>query len=522
MSSDFPSRSVDKINFDAFIVALNQTGTDLNYVTIISGSGREFCNGIAIESGMVNITGATYSVDFIGGGGDLNGDAYWAKLDGSGSISYITSFGGTSYDVGNDIAINAGEAYVTGLTRSSDFPSTSGYQGNADAFITKFDGNGNLVFATLFGGVDDEIGYGVAVEDAGNSYITGLTYSANISLALNAFGGNRDAFVAHCDSSGAFTKALYVGGSNSELGSDISLDHDGLVYITGSTDSDNFPITDGALQSNIGGSDDAFLVQFNPNLSESILYSTYLGGEGDDRGNALSLDSNKNIYISGNTQSSNFLVTTGAYSTSLNGNQDAFVSKIVKIPPLPTATPETPSLNPTWTVTVTPIPSQTLIPSSTSITSPTSPIAQTSITPETGVGPQITSPTSTIAQTSITPETGVSSQITSPTSPIAQTSITPETDVSPQPTGEQTDTSAGLAKVTRTPTVETTDFDHESSQVITQMEVTGQTASGSARNLFLVLGLIGPLVLGFILVKILGLVIALWYFVIRKPEQDDD
>ena len=495
LSSDFPSRSVDKVNFDAFVLALNQTGTDLNYVTIISGSGREFCNGIAIESGIINVTGATYSVDFIGGGGDLNGDAYWAKLDGSGSISNITSFGGTSYDVGNGIAINAGEAYVTGLTRSSDFPSTSGYHGNADAFITKFDRNGNLVFATLFGGVNEDIGYGVAVDAAGNSYITGLTYSANISLALNAFGGNRDAFVAHCDSSGALIKALYVGGSNLELGSDIALDHNGLVYITGSTDSDNFPITDGALQSNIGGSDDAFLVQLNPNLSERILYSTYLGGEGDDRGNALSLDSNKNIYISGNTRSSNFPVTAGVYNTSLNGDQDVFLAKIVSIPLLPTATPETPSLNPTWTVTVTPIPSQTPIPSATSITIPTS----------------------TIAQTSITPETDVSSQITSPTSPSAQTSITPETDVSSQPTGEQTDTSTGLVKATRTPTAETMDFDHESSSVITQMEVNGQTVSASTKNIFFVIGLIGVLVFGLILVKILGLVIALWFFVIRNP-----
>ena len=99
----------------------------------------------------------------------------------------------------------------------------------------------------------------------------------------------------------------------------------------------------------------------------------------------------------------------------------------------------------------------------------------------------------------------------------AKTSITPETDVSSQPTGEQTDTSTGLVKATRTPTAETMDFDHESSSVITQMEVNGQTVSASTKNIFFVIGLIGVLVFGLILVKILGLVIALWFFVIRNP-----
>jgi hypothetical protein len=93
--------------------------------------------------------------------------------------------------------------------------------------------------------------------------------------------------------------------------------------------------------------------------------------------------------------------------------------------------------------------------------------------------------------------------------------------VSPQPTGEQTDTSPGLAKVTRTPTVETTDLNHESSPVSTQMEVPGQTVLGSAKIIIPAIGVISSLVLGFILIKILGLVIALWYFVIKTPEQND-
>ena len=499
LSSDFPSRSVDKVNFDAFIVALNPTGTDLNYVTIIGDSEREFCNGVDVENGSAYITGVTYSEEFPGEGDKSRGNVYAVKIDRNGSMNYVRSFGGSRYDVGYDIVVNGGEAYITGQTWSPEFPA-SGYQDRGDAFISKLNRDGDLVFATLLGGFEEDLGYGVAVDSGGNSYITGLTSSANISYVTNSFSGIRDAFVAQYSPEGLFIKAVYIGGRNADVGNGILLDENGFIFVTGSTESDDFPIVGNALQSNLNGSYDAFLVQMEFESSENILYSTYLGGDSDDRGNALDVDTNADVYITGNTQSDNFPITAGAYNTSLNGDQDVFISKIVSIPLLPTATPETPSLDPTWTATVTPIPSQTPVPGLTTITSPTSPIAQPSITPE----------------------TVVSSQITSPTSPIAQPSITPETDVSPQPTEEQTDTSAGLAKATRTPATETTDLNHESSQVITQMEVIGQTDSGSTKNIFFVIGLIGFFVFGLILVKILGLVIALWYFAIRNPEQDDE
>ncbi len=318
----------------------------LVYSTYLGGSSWDGGYGIAVDvSGNAYVMGRTYSTDFpvTPGAYDITPNGGWdvfvAKLDGGGSsIVYATYLGGSTHDGGNSIAVDgSGNAYVTGETQSMDFPATPGthdttLNGLDDVFVAKLDGSGSsLLYSTYLGGGSDDDGQGIAVDVSGNAYVTGYTNSSNFPTTPEAYDTTQngaDMFVVKLDSSGAsLFYSTYVGGSGADISHGIAVDGLGNAYVTGLTLSTDFPSTPGAYDTTQNGSYDAFVAKLDGSGS-SLLYSTYLGGSYDDRGGfGIAVDGLGNVYVTGWTMSTDFPTTPGAYDTTQNGDNDVFVAK---------------------------------------------------------------------------------------------------------------------------------------------------------------------------------------------------
>jgi len=371
------------VGVDAFVVKLNATGTALVYAGYVGGSGDDLGKGIAVDSaGNAYITGETNSTQttFPDGNGfgpipgfdqTLNGgvDAFVArvKADGSG-LEYAGYVGGLENDRGNGIALKPGETgcppdcsvYIVGETSSdrttfldaNGFGAVPGFDqtqnGGVDAFVVKVKADASgFDYATYVGGSLDDRGLGIAVDSAGNAYITGETNSGQTSFPDgNGFGtvpgfdqtqnGGVDAFVAKvkADASG-LDYATYVGGSLDDRGLGIAVDSAGNAYITGETNSTEATFPDGNGFGAVPGPDrtqnggvDAFVAAFNA-AGTGFLYATYLGGSGEDRGKGIALDGNADAYVVGETSSTEttFPDRIGPDLTQ-NGGVDAFIAKI--------------------------------------------------------------------------------------------------------------------------------------------------------------------------------------------------
>jgi hypothetical protein len=260
-------------------------------------------------------------------------------------LAYSTYLGGNGLDVGFGIAVDsAGNAYVMGATNSTNFPTTPGafqtaFGGAADAFVTKLNATGTaLVYSTYLGGSNIDAGLGIAVDSAGNAYVTGFTGSFNFPTTPGAFqtasGGGCDAFVTKLNATGtALAYSTYLGGGGSDEGCGIAVDSAGNAYVTGFTYSTNFPTTPGAFQTASGGAADAFVTKVNA-TGTALVYSTFLGGSSLDQGSGIAVDSAGNAYVTGSTGSSNFPTTPGAFQTSspASSASHAFVTKISPSP----------------------------------------------------------------------------------------------------------------------------------------------------------------------------------------------
>jgi Beta-propeller repeat/HYDIN/CFA65/VesB-like, Ig-like domain len=315
----------------------------LSYSTYLGGSGGDIGYAIAVDaSGNAYVTGTTASLNFptTGGQTTLGGgkDVFVAKLNPSGTaLLYSVFLGGGNLDRATGIAIDSsGDAYLAGYTTSTDFPTTSGaYQtsnaGNTNAFLTKLDPTGtSLVYSTYLGGGGIDYGRGVAVDASGDAFITGSTQSTNFPtmnpLQVGLDGGS-DVFVAEIDPTGAsLLYSTYLGGSGADEALAIALDTSGNPYVAGYTFSSNFP-TQSALQSSLSGPSDAFVTEINPGTS-SLVFSTYLGGSGSESAQSIAIDSVGSVYVAGNTSSSGFPVTNGASQATYGGQTDAFITKL--------------------------------------------------------------------------------------------------------------------------------------------------------------------------------------------------
>jgi hypothetical protein len=334
---------------DFLVTKINPEGTALVYSTYIGGGRDDYGFGIAVDSqGNAYLTGQV-DPGFPTTPGAFqpiapNYTAAVTKLNAAGNALVYSTFLGTSSSgaLGNGIAVDSnGNAYVTGLT-GDGFPTANASQpqigGDIDAFITKVNPAGSaLVYSTYLGGSGREDAQAIALDQYGNAYITGLTYSTNFPTyaisfpAINTFqktmgGGQYDAFISEFNIIGEGKYSTYLGGTGNEKGADIAVDSAGNAYVVGITNSTNFPTASPIQAANAGGANDAFVSKLSPG-GDALISSTYLGGSGDDNGHRITLDSGNNVYVTGDTTSTNFPTKNAIQSVS-GGGKDAFVTKI--------------------------------------------------------------------------------------------------------------------------------------------------------------------------------------------------
>jgi Beta-propeller repeat len=250
------------------------------------------------------------------------------------SLTFSTFLGGSNFDQAYALAIDAaGNIYVTGQTASTNFPSRiGGVYGNRDVFVAKLNPAGTqIIYLTILGGQQTDTPGGIAVDASGNVYVTGFTLSTDFPTTTGAyqtsFRGSESAFVAKLNSSGALVYSTYLGGSGRDFATAIAIDSSGNAYVTGYTSSTDFPIVGGAYQAFYGGGfNDAFVTKLNP-AGTGLVYSTFLGGTGDDTAAAIAIDPAGNAYICGETDSSNFPVVSALQKANAGG-QDGFVAKL--------------------------------------------------------------------------------------------------------------------------------------------------------------------------------------------------
>ncbi|HHH35253.1 MAG TPA: DUF11 domain-containing protein [Gammaproteobacteria bacterium] len=300
-------------------------------------------------------------------------DIFVTRMAADGTVLYTTYLGGGRADVATAVAVDAlGQVTLAGHTRSTDYPVTTGAFDSAcsdllpapggdgicdegsEAVITRLAADGaSLVYSTYLGGNGDDQALGLALDAAGNAYVTGATASSDFPVTTGAFAtdaaGLQDAFVAKLDATGStLDYAAYLGGSATDVARDIAVDTSGNAYVTGYTASRNFPtvapldgkcgatgLCDGVVDDDGDGTPstittfDAFVAKVNPTGS-ALVYSTYLGGERYDYGNAIVVDAAGRAYVAGETRSTNFssLPAGSPLQPALAGSYDGFVTRL--------------------------------------------------------------------------------------------------------------------------------------------------------------------------------------------------
>jgi hypothetical protein len=357
-------------NGNAFLTKLDASGSSLLYSTYLAGNNVDEAADVVVdEKQNIYVAGRTASTNFpitLASGYQVYNagifDGFLMKFNYLGgstyALTYSTYLGGNNGDGVSNLAVDSsGHAYLTGSTQSADlagtpqydgFPVLNGFQSTlgagTDAFMTKIDtsrtGASSLLYSTYLGGNNSEnsavqVG-GIAVDAYDQAYVTGMTNSANFPIknALDATLGGYDAFVTKIDASLSGNASLiystYLGGSAQEYGNDIAVDPQGLVYVTGMTQSNDFPLTQCAFPN--APSADGFITVLD-SAGSSLVYSTYLGGNGGDFINAIAVDANGTAFLTGHTDAADFPITPGAYQPNLGGltpnsSKDAFVTKI--------------------------------------------------------------------------------------------------------------------------------------------------------------------------------------------------
>jgi len=332
---------------DVFVFKLNPDGSTLLYSTFVGSGSSEDGRVIAVDTtGNAYVTGETSSPAFPTTAGaydnSYNGawDGFVFKLTSNGStLLYSTFVGGSSGDAGLSIAIDSSNnTYIAGQTSSSGFPTTASaydtsFNGGSDGFVLKLNSAGStLLFSTFVGGTSSEYRFEVAVDASGNMYVSGDTFSSDFPTTVSAYdashNGGLDVFVFKLNYTGStLIYSTFLGGVNDELGRGIAIDLSGNAYVTGDTDSSDFPTTANAYDTSNNGGRDVFVLKLN-SAGSMLLYSTFVGGTSTEYGTSIALDSSLNAYVTGETMSSNFPTTAGAYDTSYNGGYDIIAFKL--------------------------------------------------------------------------------------------------------------------------------------------------------------------------------------------------
>ena len=320
----------------------------LTYSTYLGGSEDDRGLGIAVDAqGNTYVAGVTQSANFPqssnnpGTGGE---DVFVTKLNPAGTaLIYSAYLGGGAADVGRHLAVDAaGSVYVSGGTRSSNFPVTQGafqtvLRGASDSFVLKLNPAGDqLVYSTYLGGTRDEgfEGGGLALDAAGQVYLTGVTNSLDFPTSRITFqrsfgGGISDAFVSRLSADGTrLVSSTYLGGFDLDEGRGIAVDSAGRIYVTGRTRSPNLVIHNAYQGLRRSTLDDAFLTKFSA-LGDLVTYSTFFGGSGNETAHGIAVDDSGLAYLAGETDSTDFVTTSDAFKKEHGGSDlDGFIVKL--------------------------------------------------------------------------------------------------------------------------------------------------------------------------------------------------
>jgi RHS repeat-associated protein len=353
-STNFPtSIGAYAASGDSFVSKFDPTGQNLVYSTYLSTGGQ--VNGIAADptgdayvvgntTGGLTTTAGAYQTSLAG----LNA-AFLTKLNATGdALLYSTYLGGQYRAYGNAIAVNVyGNAYLTGATDSPDFPTTAGVvqptyggkpQQGGNGFVTEFNTTGTtLVYSTFLGGRSNganDAGAGIALDAAGDAYVTGSTNSANFPTTLGAYQTTKPntgttAFVAELNPTATtLVYSTFLGGSTGEAGNAIAVDRAGSAYVSGQTTSTNFPTASAFQSSKAGatGASNAFVTKLTA-TGATLVYSSYLGG-GGDTGYGIAVDAQNEAFLVGTTPSSTFPTYQAFQTTNLSTLNNAFVTKL--------------------------------------------------------------------------------------------------------------------------------------------------------------------------------------------------
>lgn len=327
----------------------------IQFGSYIGGSSNDDCFGIAVDlQGHAYVVGQTESANFPTTAGSFQpnfigtlNDAYVAKVNSDfRSLIYCTFLGGSVNEGGGSVVVDdSGHAYVGGHTYSSDFPVTPGaFQttfhggaGEADAFITKLSTMGNsLVFSTYLGGGGQDLvqRQELAIDAEGFIYVSGTTASTDFPVTPGAYqtalSGTRSGFISKLTpAANALVFSTYLGGNGGAVdNAALALGQDGHIYVAGATSSPSFPTTPGAYRRTYaGGATDGFVCKMAPSGS-SLVYSTYIGGNGLDSFNCIAVDANGSAYVGGHTTSTNYPTTGGAVQRTPPAGQNAMLSRL--------------------------------------------------------------------------------------------------------------------------------------------------------------------------------------------------
>jgi hypothetical protein len=324
----------------------------LEWSTYVGGAGYDYATDVAVDAaGSTTVCGYTESSDFptVAGSYDLtfNGrmDAFVARLDATGSkLVFSTFLGGSSADFAAALALTGtGEVVVSGFTQSRNFPTTGGAYstsspGNGDAFVVRLNGTGSaLKFSTFLGGSRYDQPFDLALGAGDDVIVVGLTQSSDFPTTVGAFdrsfNGADDGFIARLDASGSkLVFSTFLGGSGKEPATAVAVDTSGAVTVAGEAwgvnNTSDFPTTSGSYDPSYnGGSSDTYVVRVD-STGSTLVYSTFLGGAGGDPVRDLRLHPNGAVTLAGQTYSSDFPTTKGAYDTTYGGNGDVYVARL--------------------------------------------------------------------------------------------------------------------------------------------------------------------------------------------------
>ena len=348
---------------DAFVMIINNDLTSVQSSTYLGGSGHETCSSIDIDGGgNIIVSGSTSSSNFpvsetaydttYDSGGTIKDDVYVTKFNNDLTEMIASTYLGSSHDDFSEaMTIDSSDhIFVTGWTRSPDFPTTENAydttfgRGYYDGFISKLnDDLTDLISSTYIGGSQWDFNYALGLDADDNVYVSGHTASLNYPTTSNAYcetyqgvgGPNEgdDAFISKLNNDLTLLLAsTYLGGDNWEMGYSLIVSGTGMIYLSGTTSSDDFPTMNSFDDDYNGGEKhygDIFISCLTGDL-EMLAASSYLGGNGNENAGQIALDGYGNVFVTGSTFAQDFPIIDGAYDITHNGDSDVFISKFQK------------------------------------------------------------------------------------------------------------------------------------------------------------------------------------------------